>query len=565
MSTLNRSTQSGSPVGHLPADRATHSARNPDGARSSAVKAVSVAASWIPSLGVLCLLAGVGWYGHHNGWQLPSATALIGGDGEPAPEWCESHGVAEDECINCTVGLVEPPQQSGWCGKHGVHTCPHCQPSIIESLNPSQLTAADAAAYPAALQLRPRAENVASCPHHNTRIQFASQEAMAKAGVDVEPVLRGRIREAISASGHVSFDATKLAVVSARVPGVVVSVERKLGEWVSAGELLAIVDSAEVGSAKTALLEALAKLDLSQSVFARLQPAARSGAVAATRLTEAENQLEVNKVTVMRTAQTLANLGVPVDERQLSQLPADERAEIVSRAGLPESYSSKPIGSSDSDAQNSSRGPAESANWVGICAPIDGVINSLEVVRGELVDRNLPAFEIVDTRHMWLELRIPVEQAHLVKLGQPILFEADGASETIIGKVDWISSQVDALSRTMPVRAYLDNPDGQLRNEVFGRGDVVLRQSSDAIVVPATAVQSDGNCQIVFVRDKLFFEKGRPKFFYPRSVRIGVKQDSVVEVLAGVAPGEVVVSQGSEVLRAQLLKSNLGAGCTCGH
>ncbi len=78
-------------------------------------------------------------------------------------------------------------------------------------------------------------------------------------------------------------------------------------------------------------------------------------------------------------------------------------------------------------------------------------------------------------------------------------------------------------------------------------------------------MQWDGSGHVVFVRDAKFFDEGRPKFFVTRSVRVGVRQDGFVEVIAGVLPGEVVASTGSEVLRAQLLRSNLGAGCTCGQ
>jgi len=96
-------------------------------------------------------------------------------------------------------------------------------------------------------------------------------------------------------------------------------------------------------------------------------------------------------------------------------------------------------------------------------------------------------------------------------------------------------------------------------------GEIILRDESDAIVVPKSSVQWDGENTLVFVRDARFFEKDRPKFFVARSVRVGVNQDGFTEIIAGVLPGEVVASSGSDVLRAQLLKNNLGAGCTCGH
>ena len=55
-----------------------------------------------------------------------------------------------------------------------------------------------------------------------------------------------------------------------------------------------------------------------------------------------------------------------------------------------------------------------------------------------------------------------------------------------------------------------------------------------------------------------------PKVFHVRTVRLGAKNEKFTEIIAGVLPGEVVATKGSDVLRAELLKNNLGEGCCCG-
>ena len=52
--------------------------------------------------------------------------------------------------------------------------------------------------------------------------------------------------------------------------------------------------------------------------------------------------------------------------------------------------------------------------------------------------------------------------------------------------------------------------------------------------------------------------------FHVRTVRLGAKNEKFTEIIAGVLPGEVVATKGSDVLRAELLKNNLGEGCCCG-
>ena len=91
-------------------------------------------------------------------------------------------------------------------------------------------------------------------------------------------------------------------------------------------------------------------------------------------------------------------------------------------------------------------------------------------------------------------------------------------------------------------------------------------------MVPNEAVHWDGCCHVVFVRDKGHFDsKESPKVFHVRTVRLGVghRPEGLVggkftEIVAGLLPGEVVAAQGSDVLRAELLKNSLGEGCCAG-
>jgi cobalt-zinc-cadmium efflux system membrane fusion protein len=113
------------------------------------------------------------------------------------------------------------------------------------------------------------------------------------------------------------------------------------------------------------------------------------------------------------------------------------------------------------------------------------------------------------------------------------------------------------------VRVTLENQEGRLRDKTFGTGRIVLREEPNAIVVPREAVQSTNDANFVFVRDRDYLSDDAPKVFHVRQVRIGARDDHYVELLAGVLPGEVIATKGSPVLLAQLLRSNLGAGCGC--
>jgi cobalt-zinc-cadmium efflux system membrane fusion protein len=163
-----------------------------------------------------------------------------------------------------------------------------------------------------------------------------------------------------------------------------------------------------------------------------------------------------------------------------------------------------------------------------------------------------------------------VEDAGRLALGQPVRFRPDGSREEVSGKLVWISTTADQQTRMVTVRAELPNPNAQLRNETFGAGRIVLREEQEAVVVPNEAIHWEGCCNVVFVRDKGYFDKDSPKVFHVRTVRLGAGHrpeglvgENVTEIIAGVLPGEVVATKGSDALRAELLKNNLGEGCGC--
>ena len=113
------------------------------------------------------------------------------------------------------------------------------------------------------------------------------------------------------------------------------------------------------------------------------------------------------------------------------------------------------------------------------------------------------------------------------------------------------------------MRVELPNPDGRHHARTFGTAQIVVREEPKAVVVPSEAVHWEGDCHVVFVRDKNF-DQSEYKVFHVRKVRPGAKNvtpsGSVTEIIAGVLPGELVATTNSGILRGELLKNNLGAG-----
>lgn len=522
--------------------------------RASAAPTEHRARSWLSFASPLLVLSGlatVGYWGHHTNWQF-SISSSTSAEGSASASWCNEHGVTEEACIVCRPELLPVDAPVEWCKEHGVHACPLCNPAIIQSRNPVKLPYYRERVSEA-LALRPRLENVRDCQKHRHPVQFGSPEAVKKAGIEVEPVELQPIVESIGAVGELTYDGTKLGRVAARVPGTVARVLVRVGDHVEKGDVLALVDAAEVGKAKADLLDALARIDLGEQNVARLAPLKEQQIIPGIRLLEAKTALEQSLISAQRAQQALANLGLNVSIDELRSRPADERAEEIQLLGLP------------ADLRHDDSLFANSSNLLPITASLTGTVIECRVVAGEVIDPSQHLFELADTDQMWLSFNVALEDAHFLKKAQKVRFQPDGGGQVVEANIDWISTAVSDQTRTVAVRATVPNPNGLLRNETFGRGQIVLRENPEAIVVPTSAIHSDGTCSIVFVRDKRHFEKDTPKFFHTRTVRLGASKDGYTEILAGVWPGEVIATKGSGILRAQLLKASLGAGCTCHH
>lgn len=517
-------------------------------------RALSRLGHYIPTLMVMASLAGLGAYGHHSGWKLPKFSALAGNGVIARDDWCEEHAVPESQCVECNPDLLPRGKDHGWCKEHGVHNCPLHNADVAQLKQTPVVADADRQRAARALALSPRPENNPVCKNYLRRIQFASLEDVKKAGVDVGLVDRQPIVEAVAANGQITYDQTRFASLSSRLPGTVWRVGKNVGDRVRAGEVLALVDAAEVGRAKTELIQALAQEELQKKIVSRLDGLSTQGIVPGRQSQTAQAEYVQARSRLLSAQQALGNLGLPVNVEQLRVLPEEKLAEHLRLLGLPGEH-----------VQHLS--PDEStANLLPVKAPMDGIIVARQVVAGEVVDASRVLFQLADTSRMWLTLNVSVEDAGRLSVGQPVRFRPDGNHGEVSGKLVWKSTTTDPQTRMVTVRAELLNPDGQLLNETFGAGKIVLREELEAIAVPNEAVHWEGCCHVVFVRDKGYFDKPEsPKVFHIRTVRLGARNEKSTEIIAGVLPSEVVATKGSDVLRAELLKNNLGEGCTCGQ
>ena len=190
-----------------------------------------------------------------------------------------------------------------------------------------------------------------------------------------------------------------------------------------------------------------------------------------------------------------------------------------------------------------------------ILAPLTGTIVGRDAVPGEAVEPGEALFKIARLSSMWLELAIPEHQVSQVEVGQEIVstFDAEPGLQ-LSGRVTWIGSNVDEITRVVTGRAVVDNTERRLRHGMFGRARLRSAQARSGLQVPSDAVQRIDEHPFVFARlaDDLF---------ELRRVELGATVGDEVVVVAGIAADDEIVVTHSFTLKSELLKSRLGAGC----
>ncbi len=185
-------------------------------------------------------------------------------------------------------------------------------------------------------------------------------------------------------------------------------------------------------------------------------------------------------------------------------------------------------------------------------ASIDGVIIERNATAGELVDKSKAIYTISDPAQLWAIAEVKERDIAAVKLGQDAAFTTLAyPDEKFHGKVVLIGNQVEAGSRTVEVRIAVDNADGRLKPGMFADVEIITTILDNVLLIPDSALETDGENQIVFVAlDANKFEK--------RVVKLGLEQSGRVQILNGVKAGENIVTSGGFILKSEMLKGQLG-------
>jgi membrane fusion protein (multidrug efflux system) len=185
-----------------------------------------------------------------------------------------------------------------------------------------------------------------------------------------------------------------------------------------------------------------------------------------------------------------------------------------------------------------------------VLAPFDGLAGIRKVELGDYVKDGADIVSIEDISSMLVDFSLPERYLARVRTGQPVEVTLDALpGKRFKGRIEALDSSVDANGRALLVRAMVENPGALLKGGMFARPRVVFEVRENALVVPEEALVPLGARQFVFT---VVDGPGGQKVSRRVEAQVGMRLPGKVELLGGVAAGDVVVTAGqSRLLRGE--------------
>lgn len=337
-----------------------------------------------------------------------------------------------------------------------------------------------------------------------------SPELAKRAQLKTEKVEKRSLSPMLKLVGSVNFDADNVADVGGRIEGRITRMFVSIGDKVQKGDALAEIESNSLGHAMADLLSARANL------------------------IAADNH-----------AQRETDLG----ERQLSSAPVVERAKAAAKAlraearGAEQRLLAMGLTQADLVALDKGEGPRR----ITLRAPIAGEVIERYAVLGQVVDPTHPILRIADLSSLWVELDVfERDLAHVAEGNKVEIVSETHPGVVFGGAVSYVDATIDVATRAARVRIEVLNPERLLRPGQFVHARLMTKgETREALNVPRRSViRVDGESNV-------FLAIGNNRYM-ARPVELGPATGEYVEIVRGLLEGDVLVTDGSFVLKSEL-------------
>ena len=336
----------------------------------------------------------------------------------------------------------------------------------------------------------------------------------------IEPVVEMPFRTTLVTDGKIGIDEDRTTSVFSPYVGRVTKLHVKPGDKVEAGAPLFVVEATDMVQGQNDFLAAKASLN------------------------KAKSQLTVATIVLKRHRDLLAVQAVAkreVEQAEITQVAAVndlKSAEVALEAAR---NRMRILGKSDAEIKAFELGTEQISPSTTVVAPLTGTIVQRKVGPGQLVTAAStdPVFVIGDLSRVWLVANVRESDSTQISVGQKLEFTVLAQPEKVFSSsIAYVASSVNPDTHRLQVRAEVANPDGVLRPEMFATVSIVTSTEEPSASIPRGAVIYEGEeARVWLVREDKSVEL--------RKIRPGIVANGNVQVLAGLKPGEKIITKGS--------------------
>jgi membrane fusion protein, heavy metal efflux system len=348
-----------------------------------------------------------------------------------------------------------------------------------------------------------------------------------KAHVAVEQIRARQVHASLIIPGSLEVNEDQTWRVGAIASGRMDGISARVGDAVTAGQVLALLHSHEVHEARAGYQEAATELARAQAA----EEFAKQRRDRAQRLLE----LKAGSRQDLETAEAdLRNAQAAIQKAE-SEVEK-ERAHLNIFHVPPEDPASN-------------HPQAEEEDDIPIPAPASGLVFERKATVGSVVNSGEELFAIIDTSSLWMIASANEADLSRLHVGQAVRIQVRAYPEREFpGRILQLGEKLDPDTRTLQIRILVPNPQGRLKPEMYATATLQGSEHRAAVLVPEEAIQDVNGVSVVFVRST-------PNQFEARPVKTGEHSEGETEILEGLKSGESVVVKGSFLLKSQILKS----------
>jgi membrane fusion protein, heavy metal efflux system len=423
-------------------------------------------------------------------------------------------------------------------------------------------------------------------------------EAIANAGIYFATAGPAKLKRILRLAGEIGLNEERVVHIVPRLDGVVKKVFKDLGDTVTEGEIIAILESREladakinylgavknanlakidleretllvkntsrmldllkkeidleavyrefedlqIGKSRELLIPAYAKLKLTKSVYLREQKLFEKGISSQSEFLLAEEDYKSAEARYIALREKIAYDGSWTVRQKKRTMEMEQFNLQTARQKL------FALGLTLKEVSTLTNQQENVFTRHELRSPLKGIVIKKHLTTGEAVKKDDDVFLLADFSDVWVNISIPAKDLKNVKLGQSVLVKDDNLEIQARGELTYIGSIVDEKTRMVTGRVVIANPNKQWRPGIYVRVELILEERTVPLAVSMDAIQTIRDWSVVFVKYGNFYEA--------RPLELGENDGQRVEVLEGLSGGEQYVAENSFAVKAEIEKSS---------